>query len=424
MPALIEVKIPDIGDAAEVEVIEILVAVGDTVAKEDPMLTLESDKATMEIPAPTNGVVKQIKIAVGDKVSAGTLALLLEAADNSTKTAAETPIPPTTIPEAPPVAAVTPPPSLPQSAPKVADSVPHASPAIRRFARELGADLTQVNGSGPKHRILKTDVKNWVKQQLSGVGAAATVATGGAGIPAIAAVDFSKFGKIERLDMSRIKKLSGPHLQRAWLNIPHVTHHDEADITTLETFRQSIKAESEKQGARVTLLALVMKLMIKALKKFPNFNASLDPDGEHLIVKHYYNIGIAVDTPNGLVVPVLKDVDTKSVYELAIEMGELSVKARQAKLTPAELQGGCITISSLGGIGGTSFTPIINAPEVAILGLSKAKMQPFWDAQAFQPRLMLPLSLSYDHRVVDGAEGARFCAYLGQLLSDPYRILL
>ena len=434
--ALTEVKIPDIGDSAEVEVIEILVSAGDSVLKEDPILTLESDKATMEIPAPADGIVMEIKVAIGDKVSEGALVMMLEAAEGAAETPAEAapaeqppakkaeqPAPaaaPVEAPAAP--AASSPPESLPPPpVEKSSGALPHASPAIRRFARQLGANLTRINGTGPKGRILKDDVRGWIKQQLSGGGAAAA---DGAGIPLIPAVDFSRFGEIELLEMSRIKKLSGPHLQRAWLNVPHVTQNDEVDITELEAFRQSIKPEAEKQGARVTMIAFVMKLLVEALKKFTNFNASIDPDGAHLILKKYYNIGIAVDTPNGLVVPVIKDVDQKGIFDLAREMGEISGKARDGKLSPGDMQGGCMSISNLGGIGGTSFTPIVNAPEVAILGLSRAKMQPVWDGQAFQPRLILPLSLSYDHRAIDGAEGARFCACLAQLLSDPRRTLL
>lgn len=439
MAELSEVKIPDIGDFADVEIIEVLVAPGDKVSAEDPLLTLESDKATMEIPSPADGTVQSISIDVGDRVSEGSVVMMLEAADQSggsdsdtaatppqTKTAesapaAEKATQAATEASAESVKGSELPASLPPPVQKSGSVPPHASPGVRRFARELGADLTQVNGSGPKGRILKEDVKKWIKQQLS---SPASVAGSGTGIPEIPAVDFSKFGEIETVSLSRIKKLSGPHLQRAWLNIPHVTQHDEADITELEDFRQSIKEEAAKEGVRITLLGFVMKILVGGLKSFPTFNASLHPNGENLILKKYFNIGIAVDTPNGLVVPVVKDVDRKSITELAAAMGELSQKAREGKLSPAEMQGGCISISSLGGIGGTAFTPIVNAPEVAILGLSRSRIKPIWDGEQFQPRLMQPLSLSYDHRVIDGAEAARFCAYLARSLSDVRRLAL
>jgi len=451
-----EVKIPDIGDFDEVEVIEVLVAEGDSVSAEDPLLTLESDKATMEIPAPAAGTVSEIKIAVGDKVSEGTLVMMLEGdaagADKEPKKSEESnkekaegddkqqekeKEKPDESKNAGSDAADDAPKkdsdsggssgdlvSRPPPAQKSGSALPHASPAVRRFARELGADLTQVNGSGPKGRIVKEDVQKWVKLQLE--GGAKSESKGGTGIPEIPAVDFSKFGEIETVSMSRIKKLSGPHLQRAWLNIPHVTHHDEADITELEEFRQSIKEEAAKDGIRITLLGFVMKILVGGLKKFPSFNASLHPNGENLILKKYYNIGVAVDTPNGLVVPVIKGVDRKSISELAEEMGTLSAKARDGKLAPGDMQGGCISISSLGGIGGVGFTPIVNAPEVAILGLCRSKMAPVWDpeTETFEPRLILPLSLSYDHRVIDGAEAARFSAYLTRSLADVRRLAL
>ncbi len=438
MPELSEVKIPDIGDFADVEIIEVLVAPGDKVAAEDPLLTLESDKATMEIPSPADGVIHSINVEVGNRVSEGSVVMMLEAAEKSSQTAAAaeaeksvSPSPATdsagetktsdrSAAEEPNLKS-SPPASLPPPVQKSGTEAPHASPGVRRFARELGADLTQVNGSGPKGRILKEDVKKWIKHKLSSPAAASTA---GAGIPEIPAVDFTKFGEIETVSLSRIKKLSGPHLQRAWLNIPHVTHQDETDITELEEFRQSIKEEAAKEGIRITLLGFVMKTLVGALKNFPNFNASLHPNGENLILKKYFNIGIAVDTPNGLVVPVIKDVDRKSISELAAAMGELSQKAREGKLSPADMQGGCISISSLGGIGGTAFTPIVNAPEVAILGLARSRIKPLWDGEQFQPRLMQPLSLSYDHRVIDGAEAARFCAYLSRSLADVRRLAL
>ncbi len=432
MSQITEIKIPDIGESSEVEVVEILVAVGDQVTKEDPLLTLESDKASMEIPTPSDGTINEIKVSIGDKVSEGSLVVLLEASSQETADTAvtepeaspaapEIPEPPTQeAPPAPePTPVNTPPPSLPAMVDDSSKSSPHASPGIRRYARELGADLNKVAGSGAKGRISKDDVKTWIKQQLSG-----PAKSEGSGIPSIPAVDFSKFGEVENLALGRIQKLSGPHLQRAWLNIPHVTQHDEADITELEAFRKSLKAEAEKEGIRVTLLAFVLKILEGGLRKFPMLNASLDPGGESVILKKYFNIGIAVDTPNGLVVPVIRDVDKKSIFELALEMGELGGKARDGKLSPSDLQGGCISISSLGGIGGTAFTPIVNAPEVAILGIARSRMAPVWDGKEFQPRLMLPLSLSYDHRVIDGAQGARFCAYLVQMLGDCRRLVL
>ena len=300
-------------------------------------------------------------------------------------------------------------------------ALPHASPGIRRFARELGAQLSEIHGSGAKGRILKADVKAWVKQRLS--APAQNVAAGG-GIPPPPEIDFSKFGAVETMPLSRIKKLSGPHLRRSWLNIPHVTHHDEADITELENFRQSLKVEAEKEGIRITLLGFVIKILARGLKKFPTFNASLHADGASLVIKKYYNIGIAVDTPQGLVVPVIREVDRKTIFDLAREMGELSLRAREGKLKIEDLQGGCMSISSLGGIGGNAFTPIVNAPEVAILGITRARMTPVWDGAAFQPRLMLPLDLSYDHRVIDGAEAARFAAFLIQSFGDVRRLAL
>ena len=422
-----EVVVPDIGDFDAVDVIEVLVSAGQQVAAEDPLITLESDKATMDIPAPRAGAVEKLLVKVGQKVSKGTPILTLTggaAAPAAAEKTAPAPAPAKTDAPAPaqPAAAKTDdqrPPPLQPAPPKQAGEVPHASPAVRRFARELGADLARMRGSGPKGRILKTDVQAWVKQQLS-----AAPASGAGGIPPLPVVDFSKFGAVETAPLSRIKKLSGPHLQRAWLNMPHVTHHDDADITELEAFRQSLKAEAEKDGVRITLLGFAIKALAQALKKFPAFNSSLHPDGESLILKKYYNIGIAVDTPNGLVVPVIRDAERKSISELAREMGDLSARARDNKLKSEDLQGGCMTISSLGGIGGASFTPIINAPEVAILGITRARMTPVWDGGAFQPRLLLPLDLSYDHRVIDGAEAARFTAYLVKVFGDVRRLSL
>ena len=426
-----EVLVPDIGDFEAVNIIEVLVSAGQQISAEDPLITLESDKATMEIPAPRAGSVKKLLVKVGQKVSKGTPILTLAGgaaqpaaaekaapAPASAPAAAKTDAPEPAQPAAVKIETQRPPPLQP-APPKQTGEAPHASPAIRRFARELGADLARMRGSGPKGRILKTDVQAWVKQQLS-----AAPSAGAGGIPPLPAVDFSKFGPVETAPLSRIKKLSGPHLQRAWLNLPHVTHHDEADITELEAFRQSLKAEAEKDGVRITLLGFAIKALAQALKKFPAFNSSLHSDGENLILKKYYNIGIAVDTPNGLVVPVIRDAERKSISELAREMGDLSARARDNKLKSEDLQGGCMTISSLGGIGGTSFTPIVNAPEVAILGITRARMTPVWDGSAFQPRLLLPLDLSYDHRVIDGAEAARFTAYLVKVFGDVRRLSL
>ena len=449
MPDPVEIKVPDIGDFDEVEIIEILVSEGQQVAVEEPLITLESDKATMDIPAPADGVIGKMLVKVGEMVSEGTPIALLAAAeaggevapadkadkaDKPAKTAAaekpkaakETPTgEKSASAKKPPTATTTdpgPPPTLPPPVESADAALPHASPGIRRFARELGAQLSEIRGSGAKGRILKADVKAWVKQRLS--APAQSVAAAGAGIPPPPEIDFSKFGAVETMPLSRIKKLSGPHLRRSWLNIPHVTHHDEADITELENFRQSLKVEAEKEGIRITLLGFVIKILARGLKKFPTFNASLHADGASLVIKKYYNIGIAVDTPQGLVVPVIREVDRKTIFDLAREMGELSLRARDGKLKIEDLQGGCMSISSLGGIGGNAFTPIVNAPEVAILGITRARMTPVWDGAAFQPRLMLPLDLSYDHRVIDGAEAARFAAFLTQSFGDVRRLAL
>ncbi|RLK51488.1 pyruvate dehydrogenase E2 component (dihydrolipoamide acetyltransferase) [Alkalispirillum mobile] len=450
----VEVKVPDIGDFAEVDVIEVLVSPGDTVEKEQSLITLESDKASMEVPSSHAGVVKEVKISVGDKVSEGDTVVVLESAGEGGSAApaeqkADTAAP-KSAPEAPSETyaadsqreAAAPesykanaylltdsrPPQAPPPIDREAHRRAHASPAVRRFARELGVDLGQLQGkgSGRKGRILKEDVKAFVKQALQGGGAAAApaAAAGGAGIPPIPEVDFSKFGEVEREPLSRIQKLSGPHLQRSWLNIPHVTQFDEADITELEAFRKSMKAEAEKAGVKLTPLAFMVKASASALRAFPRFNSSLAPAGDELILKKYVNIGVAVDTPNGLVVPVIRDADQKSVYQIAEDLGTLSAKARDGKLGPADMQGGCFTISSLGGIGGTAFTPIVNAPEVAILGVSRSSMKPVWNGSEFEPRLMLPLSLSFDHRVIDGAAGARFTTWVAQALGDIRRLLL
>ena len=448
-----EVRLPDIGDFEGVEVIEVLVSPGDRVEVDESILTLESDKATMEIPAPWAGEVKELKVAVGDKISEGDLLLVMEAEEGGDVSVTETTAPAETEAASPtpaaeevesvqapaPAAAETP---AAPTAPAPAERVPgekaeapppvaplpeetasrkaHASPAVRRFARELGVDLLLVKGRGPKGRITKFDVQNFVKQSLAGERPAA-----GAGmLPESPRVDYAKFGEVERKPLGRIKKISGAHLHRSWITVPHVTQFDEADITKLEAFRREQKEDASRQGVRLTLFPFMLKACAAAMLEMPIFNASLDADGEHLIYRKYCNIGVAVDTPNGLVVPVIREVDKKGVFDLARELGEVSARARDGKLTPTDLQGGCFSISSLGGIGGTAFTPIINAPEVAILGVSRAAMKPVWDGESFQPRLMLPLSLSYDHRVIDGADGVRFTTFLAGLLSDIRRLLL
>ncbi len=440
----IEVKVPDIGDFKDIPVIEIFVKPGDAVKAEDSLVTLESDKATMDVPSPVAGTVKDVRVKLGDKVSEGTVVVVLDAAGAVTATMAPVPAqeaqeataPSAAAPTAP--AAAAPPPAPPVPKPPAPTppvdgegfKAAHASPSVRKFARELGVDLARVTGTGPKSRILQEDVQNFVKQALSGAGPAAAGGgiTGGGALNLLPwpSIDFTKFGPIETRPLSRIKKISGANLARNWVMIPHVTQFDEADITELEAFRVALNRENEKSGIKVTMLAFLIKASVAALKKFPDFNASLvsTPDGDTLVVKQYYNIGFAADTPNGLVVPVLKSADQKGVLQIAREMGELSAKARDGKLGPAEMQGGCFSISSLGGIGGTAFTPIINAPEVAILGVSKSQTKPVWDGKAFAPRLMIPLSLSYDHRVIDGAAAARFTAYLGALLADLRRGLL
>jgi pyruvate dehydrogenase E2 component (dihydrolipoamide acetyltransferase) len=435
----VEVKVPDIGDFKEVEVIEVMVKVGDTIKVDQSLLTVESDKASMEIPSSHAGVVKEVKIKVGDKVAMGSVVLVVEATGGAAAPAAPAAAPAAAAPapSAAPAAAA-PAPAAAASAPAASQGsvqtgkLAHASPSIRKFARELGVDLGKVPGSGPKGRITQLDVQNYVK----GVMAGTTAAPAGASAPAGAGggmsvlpwpvIDFSKFGPTELLPLSRIKKISGPNLHRNWVMIPHVTQFDDADITDLEAFRvETNNANAKnKDAAKLTMLAFVIKASVAALKKFPSFNASLDEKGENLILKQYYNIGFAADTPNGLVVPVIKNADQKSVSQIAREMTELSLQAREGKLKPTDMQGASFTISSLGGIGGTHFTPIVNAPEVAILGLSKASIKPVWDGKAFQPRLMMGTSLSYDHRVVDGAMGARFSVYLSEVLGDMRKILL
>jgi len=443
------VVVPDIGDFDAVEVIEILVNVGDTIQAEQSLITVESDKASMEIPASVGGVVKEIRVKLGDKVSQGAEILVVEATGGAPQAAAPAAAAPAPAPapapaEAAPKAAAAPAPaSAPSSMASVAPertsptasfaeaevplrNLPHASPSVRKFARELGVNLAQVSGSGPKNRITVDDVRAYVKQALATGGASPVGSTvsaeGGFSVLGWPKVDFAKFGEIQTKPLSRIKKISGANLHRNWVMIPHVTNNDVADITELEALRQQLNAENKKSGVKVTMLAFLIKAVVAALKKYPEFNASLD--GDNLVLKHYFHIGFAADTPNGLVVPVIRDADKKGVLELAAETAELAGLAREGKLSPSQMQGGCFSISSLGGIGGTDFTPIINAPEVAILGVSRSAMQPVWDGKAFQPRLMLPLSLSYDHRVIDGAAAARFNAYLAGLLADFRRIIL
>ena len=428
----IEVKVPDIGDFKEVEVIEILVKVGDTIKVEQSLLTVESDKASMEIPSSHAGVIKELKVKLGDKVAKGSLVAVIEASGALAPAAPSAPVAaaPAAAP-APTVAAAAPTMAVAAVTPG-AGKKSHASPSVRKFARELGVDLSRVAGTGPKGRIVQQDVQNFVKAALAGGAgtAAAAPAKNGSGVgldllpwPSL---DFSKFGSTELLPLSRIKKISGPNLHRNWVMIPHVTQFDEADVTELEEFRKTSNDAyaKAKSPVKLTMLAFVIKASVAALKKFPAFNSSLDANGENLILKHYYNIGFAADTPNGLVVPVIKNADQKSIGQIATEMAELSAQARDGKLKPADMQGATFTISSLGGIGGTAFTPIINAPEVAILGLSKSAIKPVWDGKQFAPRLMLPTSLSYDHRVIDGAMGARFSAYLAEVLGDLRKTLL
>ena len=433
---VVEVTVPDIGDFKEVEVIELMVKPGDQIKVDQSLITVESDKASMEIPSSHAGTVKEIKVKVGDKVAKGSLVLLVEATGGAPAAAPAAAAP---APAAAPAAAAAPAPAAAAPAPAAAapaqgvtGSKAHASPSIRKFARELGVDLARVPGTGPKGRITQQDVQNFVKGVMAAgpSAAAAPAKAGGSGVGLDVlpwpSLDFSKFGPTETVALPRIKKISGPNLHRNWVMIPHVTHFEDADVTDLEQFRVDSNAALAKQKSTVklTMLAFVIKASVAALKKFPQFNSSLSEDGASLIVKQYYNIGFAADTPNGLVVPVVKDADKKTISQIAVEMGELSAAARDGKLSPAAMQGATFTISSLGGIGGTAFTPIINAPEVAILGLSKSAMKPVWDGSTFQPRLMLPLSLSYDHRVIDGAGAARFAAYLAEVLADMRKTLL
>jgi len=436
----IEVKVPDIGDFKDIPVIEIFVKAGDSVKAEDSLISLESDKATMDVPAPASGVVRDLKLKLGDKVSEGTLILTLDTAAEA-KPAATAPAP-----SAPPPAAAAPAPAAPApaaastSAPAPSMPAPaidddafkgaHASPSVRKIARELGVDLARVKGTGPNARIQQEDVQSFVKAAMSGGASAAAAGSisGGGSLNLLPwpTVDFAKYGPVEAKPLSRIKKISGANLARNWVMIPHVTQFDEADITDLEAFRVQLNKENEKAGIKITMLAFLIKASVAALKKFPDFNASLvtTVDGDNLVLKKYFHVGFAADTPNGLVVPVIRNADQKGVLQIAKEMGDLSAKARDGKLGPAEMQGGCFSISSLGGIGGTAFTPIINAPEVAILGVSKSATKPVWTGKDFAPRLMVPLSLSYDHRVIDGASAARFTAYLAGLLADMRRVML
>ncbi len=473
MTDLKEALVPDIGDFTGIPVIEILVAVGDTVAKDQGLVTLESDKATMEVPAPFAGTVRELRVKLGDNLSEGSVVAMIEAADAAVPaTAASAPAPAASPPARPPAAPAsavvaplsaapaaappvtaptpTPAPAATVSAPMGAglppvrfeanavlpDKVPYASPAVRLFARELGVDLARIAGTARAGRITKEDVQQFVKSALQG-GAGVGGAAGGASAPSGGGlnllpwpkVDFSKFGEIETRELSRIKKISGANLARNWAMIPHVTQHDDADITDLEALRVALNKENEGRadksgGIKLTMLAFLMKAVVSAMQKYPDFNASLDADGATLVLKKYFHIGFAADTPNGLVVPVVRDVDKKGVIQIAQETSELAKKARDGKLGPAEMSGGCFSISSLGGIGGTGFTPIVNAPEVAILGVSKSAIKPVWDGKQFAPRLILPLSLSYDHRVIDGASAARFTATLAQLLADMRRVLL
>ena len=451
--SLQEVLVPDIGNFDSVDVIEILVKAGDIIALDDSLITVESDKASMDIPAPFAGVVKEVKIKIGDKIAQGHLLLTLEAAEITTAPPPASPVLATSpastesisakFVEAPKASIPTPSRPAPEPAQKIQPAhqplpigesaavngtkTSHASPSVRKFARELGVNLALVNGSAAKNRITEVDVQAFVKNELAkprsenmgaGLGSLATLP--------MPVIDFSQFGDIETKPLSRIKKISGANLHRNWVTAPHVTQFDEADITDLEEFRKSMQADAEKRGVKLTLLAFLIKASVNALKAYPNFNSSLAPDGDSLILKNYYNIGFACDTPDGLVVPVVKDVQQKDVLDIARDLGELSTKARERKLKIEEMQGGCFTISSLGGIGGTMFTPIINCPEVASLGVSRSGMQPVYDAKsnAFEPRLILPLSLSYDHRVVDGADGARFTSHMRMMLSDVRRLLL
>ncbi|RTZ82261.1 MAG: dihydrolipoyllysine-residue acetyltransferase [SAR324 cluster bacterium] len=441
MSSIKDILVPDIGEFDAVEVIEVLVKSGDAVSVEDPLLTMESDKASMDVPSPFSGTVKTVKIKAGDKVSQNDLILTLvvkELETAVTETSAETENSEATATETKDIVSTRKSESTSSGAvskeparrpPPIVMSVnqksflrAHASPSIRKFARELGVDLSQVHGSGRKERITKEDVQEFVKQALGGT--ASGNAAAGSGIPAMPEIDFSKFGPVEIKPLSRIQKKAAVNLHRGWLNLPIVTHHDEADITELEYFRKSLKDEAAKQGVKVTPLVFLLKACAVAIRKHPNFNSSLTADKENLVLKKYLHIGVAVDTPDGLVVPVIRDVEQKGLLELAKELGEVSEKARAKKLKTNDIQGGCFSISSLGGIGGTAFTPLVNAPEVAILGVTRSRMMPVWNGKEFLPRLMLPMDLTYDHRVIDGAQAARFMVDLCEILSDMRRMSL
>ena len=428
--AEVEMLVPDLGGAKDVEIIEVAVAEGDEITEGDTIVVVETDKASMEIPASHSGIIVSLKVAEGGKVNQGDLMLVVQANVAAAPVGGAAPVAEAK-PEAAPAPVAAPAPAAVTSAPVVTTAPAatsaastngkvHAGPAVRMLARELGADLSQVTGTGPKNRILKEDVQAFVKQRLS--VPVATAAT--AGIEKPPAIDFSRFGAVEQVKMSKIHRLTAQNMTRSWLNVPHVTQFDHADITELEVFRKGLKAEAEKRGTKVTPLAFMLKACAMGLREFPQFNVSLDNDGEHLIQKSYVNIGVAVDTPAGLVVPVLRDVDKKTIWQLSAEIIEMGAKAKNKKLMPADMQGGCFTISSLGSIGGTAFTPIVNTPEVAILGVSKADMQPRWDGASFQPRLMMPLSLSYDHRAINGADAARFTAYLSKVLGDIRHLVM
>lgn len=432
MSDIIEVQVPDIGDFDEVEVIEVLVQAGDTVAVEQALISLESDKASMEIPSTHAGTVQDVFVKVGDNISQGANILTLSVSGKTEvkkENIAETKVEETEIIKSEEITPDNKQQKTTSMSQETAKEITpltrskdqiHASPSVRRFARELGLDVTKITkASGPKGRILKQDVKEFVKQALS-----SSNVQSGTGIPVIPSVDFTKFGEIEERPLGRIKKLTAINLTRSWLNVPMVTHHELADVTEMEAFRQSLKTDAEKKGVKVTFLAFIMKALVGALKEYPEFNASLSSDGNSLILKKYYHIGIAVDTPNGLVVPVFRDVDQKHIYDLAEEMAAISSKAREGKLSPKEMQGVCMTISSLGGIGGTAFTPIVIAPEVAILGVTRSDMQPVWNGSEFEPRLILPLDLTYDHRVIDGAAAAKFMVTLSGFLNDIRRVML
>lgn len=434
MSSVIEIKVPDLGNVAEIDIIDVPVSVGDEVVLEQTLAVMETDKATMDLPSSAAGKIVQLHIKVGDKVAQGTLVATVEMGGASAPAEAApapkaekpsepvaAPVAPAEPPKAAPVAAAAP---APVSVELASDDglKAHATPSVRLFARELGVDLAKVTaGTGRKGRILKEDVQNFVKRIMAG---ASVAGTSGAGIPAIPAVDFTQFGEVEEKQLSKIKRLTGQNLTRVWLNLPLVTYHDEVAIDEMEAFRKAVNSGLAKEAVKVTGLVFIMKALVAAMKQYPAFNSSLSADGEKLIYKKYFHLGIAVDTPNGLVVPVIRNVDQKSIFELTTELAEKSQLARQGKLMPADMQGGCMTISSLGGIGGTAFTPIVNAPEVAILGVTRAKVQPVWNGASFDPQLMLPLDITYDHRVIDGAEGARFMEALKYYLGDVRRLLL